>query len=87
MKELPKWFWWLIVTLAILLVILVVFIIKIRYTELGAKIIGYSCPDVEFIDCMPKVIGPNDPVELGGVSCSGSYHDWMRDNCDVEFAY
>ncbi|MBW2263011.1 MAG: hypothetical protein JRG91_13620 [Deltaproteobacteria bacterium] len=41
----------------------------------------YSCPNVDYINCMP-------PVPSGTDECIGECHDWIRDNCpDVEYAY
>ncbi|MFZ5955655.1 MAG: hypothetical protein ACOYT4_04465 [Nanoarchaeota archaeon] len=54
--------------------------IKLKNWKLTAE--GeYICPDVKTIDCMPIVTRENQKY------CSGEYHDWIAENCDVEFTF
>jgi len=42
----------------------------------------YSCPQEQFIDCMP-IVSP-DRVD----KCSGPYHEFIKTHCpEVQFAY
>jgi hypothetical protein len=41
----------------------------------------YKCPTVRGIDCMP-------PVKTENIQyCSGAYHNWIAQNCNVSFTY
>lgn len=43
---------------------------------------NYTCPQVEYIDCMPSISAEVAPM------CNGPYHDWIKTNCTtVEFVY
>jgi len=42
---------------------------------------NFECPIYDIIDCMPPV-----PTEMVGF-CSGDYHDWINENCEVEFTF
>jgi len=41
----------------------------------------YTCPEQEGFNCMPIV-----PEEIAKY-CSGPYHEWIKENCDVGFVY
>ena len=41
----------------------------------------YTCPKQKIIDCMPIV--PPEMIKY----CSGPYHEWIKENCDVNFTW
>ena len=49
--------------------------------DIGNPDSGFKCPEEAGIDCMPIVDKENIKY------CSGSYHDWILENCDTGFTY
>ena len=80
---------WIIIAIAAIAISILISILLAspRYSGFMGGLIGYSCPDVKFVDCMPKVIMPGETPPASPVPCSGEYHEWIKRNCDVEFVW
>ncbi len=68
------------IILGILALIIIGYILTLTFFSQDEEI-NYECPEQESISCMPPVAENLTDI------CSGSYHDWIIDNCNVSFSW